>query len=107
MPGEQQKPAGGRGGAVDKTYGSVNMHVMQAKLTLRMEAAVIRKAKRLARKRGKSVSRMLSDFIALAEEPREEASLPPLTAAMVGVLAAGDGVVNEDAYRQHLEDRHL
>ena len=83
------------------------MYGMQAKLTLRMEAVVILKAKRLARKRGKSVSRMLSDFIVQAEEPREEASLPPLTASMVGVLAAGDGVVNEDTYRQHLEDRHL
>jgi hypothetical protein len=80
---------------------------MQDKLTLRMDDAVIRKAKRLARKRGKSVSRMVSDYIAQADESELETRLPPLTATMVGVLASVRTMIDEGAYQQHLEDRHL
>ena len=80
---------------------------MQTKLTLRMEEAVIRKAKRLARKRGQSVSRMVSEYIAQAEEAEGENRLPPLTASMVGALASGKGDVDETSYRRHLEEKHL
>ena len=77
---------------------------MQSKLTLRMEESVIRKAKRLARKRGKSVSRIISEYI--TEEPDEQLveELPPLTAAMVGVLGHQG---KEQDYKKHLEEKYL
>ena len=36
---------------------------METKLTLRLEDKLIRKAKKLAKDRGKSVSRMVADYI--------------------------------------------
>jgi len=69
-----------------------------------MEESVIRKAKRLARKRGKSVSRIISEYI--TEEPDEQLveDLPPLTASMVGVLG-NEG--EEQDYKKYLEEKYL
>ncbi len=77
---------------------------MQSKLTLRMEESVIRKAKRLARKRGKSVSKIISEYI--TEEPDEQLveELPPLTASMVGALG-NEG--EEQEYKKYLEEKYL
>lgn len=42
---------------------------MQAKLTLRLEAELIRKVKRYAKRRGKSISRLVADhFKAFTDE---------------------------------------
>ena len=69
-----------------------------------MEESVIRKAKRLARQRGKSVSKILSEYI--TEEPDEQLDqeLPPLTASMVGVLGR-EG--KEQDYKKYLEEKYL
>lgn len=79
---------------------------MQTKLTLRIEDAVVRKAKHLARKRGTSVSRMFSDFI--AEEPDQDLpnTLGDITASMVGVLSASRLIDDKQEYRNHLEEKH-
>jgi hypothetical protein len=89
---------------IDKTYRLKKIYVMQAKLTLRMEESVIRKAKRLARKRGKSVSKIISEYI--TDEPDEQLveELPPVTASMVGVLGHE---VKEQDYKKHLEEKYL
>lgn len=77
---------------------------MQSKLTLRMEDSVIRKAKRLAKNRRQSVSKIVSEYISEApEEPLLE-ELPPLTASMVGVL---DGAGKEQYYKKYLEEKYL
>ncbi|MEX0331106.1 MAG: DUF6364 family protein [Puniceicoccaceae bacterium] len=78
---------------------------MQRKLTLRMDDAVIRKAKRLARKRGQSVSRLVSDYVTRAIED-DRTALPPQTAAMVGILGKSTDLTEAD-YRKHLEEKHL
>ena len=80
------------------------MYVMQSKLTLRMEDAVIRKAKRIAKQKGQSVSRIFSDYIAAETEDVEMKELPPVTASMVGVLAAE---VDDLDYKQYLEEKYL
>jgi hypothetical protein len=81
---------------------------MQTKLTLRMDDSVVDKAKRVARRQGKSVSRMLSDYVAALPDDLGGQKLPPVTASMVGVLPAGtlpDAVEKE--YGAHLERKHL
>jgi hypothetical protein len=81
-----------------KVYG------MQTKLTLRMQESVIRKAKRLAGKRGKSVSRIISDYITAEPDEQLLEELPPVTASMVGVLGR-EG--KEQDYKQYLEEKYL
>ena len=78
---------------------------MITKLTLRMDETVIRKAKGEARRRGKSVSQMVSEFFELLS-PRDHTSpiLPPLTKSLVGVLKGGK--VSEKDYIAHLRKKH-
>jgi hypothetical protein len=80
------------------------MYVMHSKLTLRMEDAVIRKAKRIAKQKGQSVSRIFSDYIAAETEDVEMEELPPVTASMVGVLSSE---VDDSDYKQYLEEKYL
>lgn len=79
---------------------------MQTKLTLRLEAALIRRAKARARTRGTSLSTMVADwFAALDEVPSESADLPPKTRALLGALR-GRKVGRQD-WGDHLERKYL
>jgi hypothetical protein len=80
---------------------------MQSKLTLRVDDAVIRKAKFLAKKRGTSVSRIFGEFISSQADETPIQELPPLTSSMLGVIRRGDDSVEESDYRKYLEDRFL
>lgn len=82
------------------------LYVMNTKLTLRLEEGLIRKAKNEARRRGKSVSRMVSEYFD-SLEPRPEASqaLPPVTASLFGIVKGR--TLSEEDYRRHLREKHL
>ncbi|WP_457654689.1 DUF6364 family protein [Rhodocaloribacter sp.] len=85
---------------------------MQTKLTLRLDEELIRKAKRYARARGKSVSQLVADhFRALTgtkEARLDEEELPPVTRSLLGAFVGERDVPAdpEEAYRKHLEDKH-
>lgn len=73
---------------------------MNTKLTLRMDAELVRTAKTEASRRGKSVSQMVGEFFdALVPERRAKPDLPPITASLVGVLKGRE--VSEADYRKH------
>jgi len=79
---------------------------MATKLTLRLDEGLIDRAKREARKRGMSLSRMVTGYfqgITSADQNRER-SLPPATAALLGSLR-GHKVSRED-HRRHLEEKY-
>lgn len=79
---------------------------MNTKLTLRMDDAVIRKAKMEAKRRGKSVSRMVAEFIeSIGTRQDSEKVLPPTTASLVGILKGKD--ISEDDYKVHLREKYL
>ncbi len=83
------------------------LHVMQAKLTLRMEEALIRKAKRLARRKGTSVSKFLGDYIMRESDGSLDEELPPITSSMLGTLKNDSVTVDEESYHKHLEEKYL
>ena len=71
---------------------------MQTKLTIRLDSQVISRAKKIAKKRGTSVSRMVSDYFkgaAAAERKTDKRHLPPLTRALHGSLS-GSRLSKED-----------
>ncbi len=79
---------------------------MITKLTLRMEKTLVAKAKREARHRGKSVSKMVADYFgALGEDERTAETLPPVTASLFGILKGAS--LSEKDYRSHLKDKYL
>jgi uncharacterized protein DUF6364 len=80
---------------------------MQSKLTLRLEARLIRRAKAYARKAGKSVSSIVADFFdRLEAAPESDAteSVSPAVRSLSGALAGKS--VREEDYRDHLEEKH-
>lgn len=79
---------------------------MKTKLTLRMDEAIIRKAKIEAKRRGKSVSRMVAEFIELLDSRQySEKTLPPTTTSLVGILKGKN--ISEDDYKAHLREKFL
>ena len=80
---------------------------MQTKLTLRLEDELIEKAKILARKRGKSVSKLVSEYFnyITPKELKTEEDLPPVVKSLYGSLANSD--VKESEYKKHLEGKYL
>lgn len=80
---------------------------MQAKLTLRVEESLIRKAKQLARKRGTSVSRIFADFISTQNDELPSSELPLITSSMIGIIRKEGTEIDEKDYRKHLEEKHL
>ena len=78
---------------------------MKAKLTLRLDDVLIRKAKAVAKTRGKSVSIMMSEYIDSFEtDIQDEQKLPPVTSSLLGVL--NDKPVTEDDYKKHLLEKY-
>ena len=92
---------------------------MKTKLTLRLDDAVVARAKAYAAARGTSVSGLVEDYFRLVasggdggppEAPAEtaapdwRASLPPITRSLVGIAEGVD--VTEEDYKRHLEEKH-
>jgi hypothetical protein len=80
---------------------------MHTKLTLRLEADLIQRAKRLAKKSGKSVSRIVADYLTILDPPpRREKHLPwsPLVRSLKGSLSHTN--LDEKAYRRYLEEKY-
>lgn len=80
---------------------------METKLTLRMNALLIRRAKAYAKQHGKSVSQIVGDYFLLLSHTVDSQESPslPLTKSLRGVLK---GVHVSDAdYKKHLEKKYL
>lgn len=77
---------------------------MRTKLTLRMDEESIARAKRYAAERGVSVSQLVENFFEALGEEDDELAMSPLVKSIWGVLEGSD--VDEDDYRQHLEEKH-
>lgn len=87
---------------------------METKLTLRMDERIIKAAKRYARKRGTSLSRLVADYLEMISSkntPSEDAptfEMTPILSEISGVLrktSSKKDVRNE--YRKHLEKKYL
>lgn len=80
---------------------------MQTKLTLRLEEKLIRRAKFLAKKTGKSISQIVADCFALLENQPEEHDFPltPLVSSLKGALRGTKGEIED--YRRYIEEKYL
>lgn len=81
---------------------------MQTKLTLRLEDELINKAKQISIQKGKSLSKLVSDYFALLiskEEENDKIKLTPTVKSIYGILK--DTNVDELDYKKHLEKKYL
>lgn len=81
---------------------------MSTKLTLRLDDAVIKKAKRKARTKGVSLSRMVEDYFkAVAEIEGHEVKESPILYEIAGVLSGKTGAEKtKSEYRKHLSEKY-
>jgi hypothetical protein len=78
---------------------------MQAKLTLRLDGDVVRKAKRYSSKSRKSLSRLVSDYFTLIDaQTAAGTDLTPRVRSLLGSLA-GRGLTLAD-HRRHQAAKH-
>jgi hypothetical protein len=89
---------------------------MQTKLTLRLDDSLIEAAKQEAARRGTSLSRLVGELfqsLKAAREPGASAggdgggdpALGERTRRLLGALSHAD--VDPEAYKRHLEEKHL
>lgn len=80
---------------------------MQTKLTLRLDDAIINKAKQFAKRTGKSLSQIVADFFEQIEKTKDinENEIPPITRSLHGILSETE--VDEKDYFRYLEEKHL
>lgn len=80
------------------------------KLTLRIDGALIKSAKRYARERGTSLSQMIADYFRAITTGKAEKEwdwkqkLPPTTRSLVGI--AGKSELDEEDYHRYLAEKH-
>ena len=79
---------------------------METKLTLRIDEKLINRAKMYARKSGKSVSQLVSDFFVLlgSGEEKKSPDITPKVRSLRGAFRGAD--FSLDHYRRHLEDKY-
>lgn len=80
---------------------------MQNKLTLRMDNELIIRAKKFARQRGKSLSRLVSEYFQYltSEDNTDHLTLPPHVKSLYGSLS--DSQVNESDYKEYIRNKYL
>ena len=79
---------------------------MQTKLTLRMDAALISRAKEHARRSGKSLSRLVAEYLSLLDGDQDDTTaLPPTVRSLKGALR--DASTDREDYLRHLEEEYL
>ena len=67
---------------------------------------MIRKAKRIARKREASVSRIFTEFISETDDETELGELGEITSSMIGALRGVEILDDRQEFRRHLEEKH-
>ena len=78
---------------------------MQTRLTLRLDAQLVKDAKRYARQAGKSLSQMVTEYFSALTLPEAAAGeLTPAASRLKGSLAGTK--VEMDDYRAYLEGKH-
>lgn len=81
---------------------------MTSKLTLRLDSKVISKAKKTARRRGVSVSRMVEDYFkSVARQQERQIKESPVLSEISGVLSnkrTRDGLIA--GYKKHLVEKY-
>jgi replicative DNA helicase len=70
-----------------------------------LEQELIERAKKIAQRRGKSISRMVADYFQTLESVEtDDRELAPLTRSLRGILRKSS--LDEEDYRRHLEEKH-
>ena len=80
-----------------------------SKLTLSIDASVVARAKKYAKRNHTSVSELVETYLAAVSgspKTKETKPLPPITRSLLGVVK-DEGLDYREEYRRHLALKHL
>jgi hypothetical protein len=82
---------------------------MTTKLTLRVDEALIDRAKKIARLKGVSLSRFVSDYFqSVTEKQREKIPESPILSEIAGILSSKKNRrILTGSYKKHIKDKYL
>lgn len=79
---------------------------MNTKLTLRIDDALIDKARRFSAESGKSISQLVAEYFALLESSRVGPEPTPRVQRMIGLLREDPEQSADEVYAAHLLEKH-
>jgi hypothetical protein len=80
---------------------------MDAKLTLSLDKKTIEQAKKYARKKNTSLSKLIENFLAkVTASDREEIMISPLVKSLSGIIKVKDTTDNKRGYVDHLAEKY-
>jgi hypothetical protein len=77
---------------------------MNTKLTLRLDDALIHRAKLHASRSGRSLSKLVADYFTLMEDVADTSGITPRVRSLLGSLDPGSA--SREDYWAHLERKH-
>lgn len=82
---------------------------MGTKLTLRLNEKLINNAKKIARAKGVSLSKLVSDYFqSVSSQQKKEIIESPILSEVAGILSSkADGKKLLKAYKKHIEGKYL
>jgi macrodomain Ter protein organizer (MatP/YcbG family) len=86
----------------------VEEHVMSSKLTLNMDEAVVERAKRYARSRGMSLSKVIQQYLQFITESETEATPTEVTDRVARLADTLETAASDDELKfQYLSEKYL
>lgn len=80
---------------------------MDTKLTLKLEHEVIKKAKKYARSRKTSLSKLVKNYLQnITEEPKETKKITPLVKSLSGIIKLPKDFDHKKGYADHLVEKY-
>ena len=81
---------------------------MEVKLTLKLSKSVIEKAKQYAKKRKRSLSKLVEDYFTIlsSKDPAENTKISPIVGELAGIISEKDVVNWKNGYTRYLKKKY-
>jgi hypothetical protein len=79
---------------------------MDAKLTLKLDNAIIEQAKTYAKKKNTSLSKLIESYLGLLVEPKDTQEITPLVKSLSGIVNIPKNVDYKKDYKKHLLNKY-
>ena len=79
---------------------------MDTKLTLRLNADIIKHAKTYAKKKNTSLSKLIESYLGLLIDPNDKQEVTPLVKSLSGVIDLPKDFDNKTNYRNHILNKY-
>lgn len=79
---------------------------MDTKLTLKLDNSIIEQAKRYAKKKNTSLSKLIESYLDLLVNPKDSQEVTPLVKSLSGVVNLPKNYDYKKNYKKHLTEKY-